>query len=145
METSATSSSTSSSATSSSTTDAFADLSMDTFLNLLVTELQNQDPLDPMDNSEILQQVTQISEIDSTQHLTETLESVLMGQNLVTASNLIGQTVAALSSDAAQITGEVDRVTLEDGVATLHIGEHTVALENVSEILGVATEETTTS
>ena len=50
------------------------DLDLNEFLQLMITELQNQDPLDPMDNSEILQQITQIREISATDSLQETLE-----------------------------------------------------------------------
>jgi len=115
-------------------TDAFADVDLDDFLKLLVTELQNQDPLDPMNNQEILQQISQIREIESNQRLTDTLESVLLGQNVVTASNLIGKTVKALADETEWIAGTVDRVSIEEGVPMLHIGEHKFELNNVSEI-----------
>jgi hypothetical protein len=61
---------------------------------------------------------------------------VLLGQNVVTASNLIGRTVVALSAEGDRVTGEVDRVSIEEGVARLHVGEHTVPLKNVAEIVG---------
>jgi flagellar basal-body rod modification protein FlgD len=115
-------------------TDAFTDVDLDDFLKLLVTELQNQDPLDPMNNQEILQQISQIREIESNQRLTDTLESVLLGQNIVTASNLIGKNVKALTEEAEWIAGTVDRVTIEEGVPMLHVGEHAMKLSNVSEI-----------
>jgi len=119
-------------------TDAFAQVDLNDFIKLLVTELQHQDPLNPMDNQEILQQISQIREIESNQRLTDTLESVLLGQNVVTASNLIGRTVVALSDEGDRVTGEVDRVSIEDGVARLHVAEHTVPLKNVAEIVGGA-------
>jgi flagellar hook assembly protein FlgD len=120
-------------------TDAFAQVDLNDFIKLLVTELQHQDPLNPMDNQEIMQQISQIREIESNQRLTETLESVLLGQNVVTASNLIGRTVVALSEEGDKVTGEVERVSIEEGVARLHVGEHVVKLKNVAEILGAGT------
>ena len=38
-------------------TDGLRDVDLDQFLQLLITEIQNQDPLDPMENSEILEQI----------------------------------------------------------------------------------------
>ena len=54
-----------------------------------MAELQNQDPMEPMKNSELLQQVSQIRAIQSNDRLTDTLESVSLGQNLATAGNLL--------------------------------------------------------
>ena len=46
-------------AASSTKGNSFSDLDIDQFLSLLITELQNQDPLDPTENSEIVQQIGQ--------------------------------------------------------------------------------------
>ena len=115
--------------------DAFRDVDLNDFVKLLVAELQNQDPLNPMDNSEILQQVSQMREIESNQRLTDTLEAVLLGQSMTTASSMLGRMVMALTDDSQLVTGRVDRVTIEDGQPKLHLGEHVVDLKNVSEIL----------
>ena len=115
--------------------DAFREVGLDDFLKLMIAELQNQDPLNPMDNTEILQQISQIREIESSQQLTETLESVLLGQHVATAGNLLERRIVALSDAAEEITGRVDRVSIEDGVAKLHVGEHSIELKNVTEIL----------
>lgn len=89
------------------------EVEVDEFLQLMITELQNQDPLDPADNGEILQQITQIREIGATNLLTETLNTIQTGQNLTTASALIGKEVQALSDAAEEVTGIVERVTVE--------------------------------
>jgi flagellar basal-body rod modification protein FlgD len=115
--------------------DAIGDVNMDDFLKLLITELQNQDPMEPLANHEILQQLSQIREVESNVRLTETLASVRLGQNLATASSLIGRLVVALTEDGQQATGRVDRVSIVDGEPKLNVGEHVVQLENVSEIL----------
>jgi flagellar basal-body rod modification protein FlgD len=114
---------------------AFDKLDLETFTKLLVTELANQDPLSPMDNAQIIQQISQIRSIEASTQLTSTLEAVLLGQNVATASGLLGRTITGLADDSRQITGVVQRVSVADGVARLHIGESTVALKNVSEIL----------
>jgi len=115
--------------------DAFNDLNLDAFIKMLVAELQNQDPLNPMNNTEILQQVSQIRAIESNQRLTETLQSVMLGQNVNTASSLLGRTITGLTDDSKKITGVVDRVSIEDNVPRLHLGDQSIQLKNVAEIL----------
>ena len=124
--------------------DPWCTVDMDDFVKLLVTELRNQDPMEPMSNQEILQQISQIREIESNSRLTETLESVLLGQNVATAGNLMGQLVKGLSDAGERVAGRVDRVSIDDGVAQVHVGEQMLALKNVSEILpeGAELEET---
>jgi len=119
----------------STANNAWNDVSLESFIKLLVVELQHQDPLDPMNNQEILEQMSQIREIESNQRLTDTLESVMLGQTVSTAAALLGRTVSALSDDAEWIKGEVEKISIEDGIPKLHIGSDTVDLKNVSEIL----------
>ena len=115
--------------------DALRDLDMDQFLQLMITELQNQDPLNPMENAEILQQISQIREIGATGRLTETLDAVLLGQNLTSATGMIGKTIKALTDDAKEVSGLVDRVSVTDGETRLHIGDKAIRLKNVKEVL----------
>ena len=119
----------------STASDSWSNVDLDDFVGLLVTELQNQDPLEPMKNEAILQQISQIREIESTRRLTETLESVLLGQSVVTASNLLEKNIVGLSDLSETVTGRVDRVSIADGLVKLHIGEHTINLQNIGEIL----------
>jgi flagellar basal-body rod modification protein FlgD len=95
------------------TTNDLRDLDVGDFLNLMIAELQNQDPLDPLDNSEMVAQLGQIREISSTNQLIETLNQVFTGQNLSTASSLIGREVTALTDDAQEVEGVVERVSVE--------------------------------
>jgi flagellar basal-body rod modification protein FlgD len=122
--------------------DALRDLDMDEFLKLMITELQNQDPLNPLENTEILQQISQIREIGATGKLTETLEAVLLGQNLTSATSMIGKTIEALSDDAQTVRGIVDKVTMTEGEPRLHIGDQSIRLTNVSQVLAnMSTDE----
>lgn len=111
----------SSSAVKGSDFDTLNDLNLDAFLKLLITEMQNQDPLNPMDNSEMLAQINQLREIGSTDKLTKTLDSVLLGQNISASTSLIGKDVQALSDDNQRVSGTVTRVSIEDGRPKLHL------------------------
>ena len=116
-------------------TDKFSDLAIEDFIKLMVTELQNQDPLNPMDNAQILQQMSQMQSIQSTTKLNTTLDAVLLGQNLSNAGSLIGKTIVGLTDKGADITGEVESVTIVNGTPRLIVGEESIALNNVRLIL----------
>ncbi len=81
------------------------------FLTLLVTQLQNQDPLNPMDNAEVTSQIAQLSTVNGINQLNETLLA-LSGQldmsQAMQASALIGRDVL--------VPG--DKIALGNGVAT---------------------------
>ena len=129
------------SSSGSSGTNDLRNVDMDGFLKLLIAQMQNQDPLSPMENTEIMQQIGQIRSISATDKLTDTLDSVLMGQNLSTASSMIGKKVSALTDDAKNITGMVDRVSVEadaDGGnrrLRIVIGDQKVDLKNIREVV----------
>jgi flagellar basal-body rod modification protein FlgD len=122
---SASSSSTGTSSSSDSgTTDAINNLDLGSFLTLMIKELQNQDPLNPMDNSQMLTQLSEIRQVGSTDKLTSTLNSVLLGQNISSATNLIGANITALSDDNQQVSGVVDKVSIADGTPKLHVASY---------------------
>lgn len=97
------------------------DVDLDDFLKLMITELQNQDPLNPMENDELIQQIGQIRSVGATEKLSETLDSVLLGQSIASATNLIGAEIDGLSDDNQKVTGVVERVSVADGRPKLHL------------------------
>lgn len=129
------SNSTGSSSSSSTKSNRLEDMGMDDFLKMLITELQSQDPLNPMDNAQMVEQISQIRAIESNTKLTSTLDAVSLGQSIATASNLIGREIKGLTSDGTRVTGTVDRVTVTDGKPQVHIGDSTIDLNNVEEIV----------
>ena len=116
--------------------DAMQDVGMDEFLKMMIAELQNQDPLEPMDNTQILEQIGQIREITSNDRLTSTLEAAFMGQNLSTANSLMGQWLVAMSEGDGEVmaAGQVTQVTIENGIPKLHVGNKVLGLEDISQI-----------
>ncbi|MFE8153174.1 flagellar hook assembly protein FlgD [Brenneria goodwinii] len=98
-------------ATSSSTGSTSADLQSE-FLTLLVAQLQNQDPTDPMDNSQLTSQLAQISTLSGIEKLNTTLGSIsgqLDTSQALQASTLIGHGV--LISGNSIVVGENSSVT----------------------------------
>src|SRR5207244_2763745 len=116
-----------------SQTDAFSNLQIQDFIKLMISELQNQDPLNPMDNTQIMQEVSQMQSITSTTKLTQTLGQVLLGQNLASGGNLIGKGIVGLTDDGKQVVGTVDSLSIKNGQGYLNVSNNSGgdALESV--------------
>ncbi|MGW8257330.1 MAG: flagellar hook capping FlgD N-terminal domain-containing protein [Thermoguttaceae bacterium] len=135
MSTSSITSPSSGASTSLTTTnDAFEKVDLNDFIKLLVAELQNQDPLNPMDNSELLQQVSQIKAIESNQRLSDTLSYMQLQQNVATGGSLLQKTVSGLSDDGKRITGVVESVTIDNDGMKVNLGNQTISLKNITSI-----------
>jgi flagellar basal-body rod modification protein FlgD len=124
--------------------DAFDKMDLGQFIKLLVAEMQNQDPMNPMDNSQILQQISQIKAIASNDKLSTTLTSMQLQQDMTSAGVLLNQTISGLNSSSDAITGKVDSVSVAGGKVQLHVGNNTVDLKNVSQVNGVASQDVAT-
>lgn len=87
-------------------------MSSDDFFRLLVTELQNQDPLKPAETSDMLTQVAQIRSIQNSKNLTDALDSLAKSQHLAGTSDLLGKFVTA------QVPNDDGTLTETTGVVT---------------------------
>jgi flagellar basal-body rod modification protein FlgD len=107
---------------------------MGDFIKMMVAELENQDPMEPMSNTEMLQQISQIRSITSNDQLTSSIEALTLGQSLSTASSLIGKKVTGVDTLNETVTGTVDKVKIESGEAKLYVGSSIINVGNVTAI-----------
>jgi flagellar basal-body rod modification protein FlgD len=119
------------------------DLDINQFLQLMVTQLSNQDPLNPMDNTQLVQQIGELRSIAASDQLTGTLQAVQTQQSLTTASGLIGKQVQALTTDNQNVSGIVDSVSVEvdpddntKRTYKVNVGGKAIDLQNVREVDG---------
>jgi flagellar basal-body rod modification protein FlgD len=122
--------------------DAFSKLSTEDFLKMMTTELQNQDPFNPTDNSQLLQQLSQMQQITASTNLTTTLTGLSLGMNIAGGSSLIGRGINGLTEDGTSVVGTVDSMSIKGGKAYVNVTDqndgttiHSVPLTNVSQVL----------
>jgi len=120
------------------------------FLNLLVTQLQNQDPTQPMDDSQFVSELAQFSSLQETTNLNTTMTGFTQTSGLQTAASMIGATVttSATDSNGNLISGEVTSASNASGVANVIVGGNTVPLSEVTAVSfpsAVSTSSTTGS
>jgi flagellar basal-body rod modification protein FlgD len=115
--------------------DRMNDLTTSDFIKMMVAELQHQDPMDPMSNTEMLSQISQMRQITSNDKLSAGIEALIKGEALATASSMIGKTVTGANSLGENVTGKVDKVTIESGsVVKLHVGNSIIDVTSVTTI-----------
>jgi flagellar basal-body rod modification protein FlgD len=113
-----------SSTTGSTSTTSSNSVDYNTFLQLLIAEMKNQDPTNPMDTSQYMSQFAQLSTVEQATLTNSKLDSLLSSQALTQADGLIGRTVSFTDTTGAAITGKIASVSINsDGsVATLEDG-----------------------
>lgn len=122
--TSATDSTSRSSSTDTSSTMSNSTVDYDTFLQLLIAQMKNQDPTNPMDTAEYMSQFAQLSTVEQAMQTNSKLDALLSSQSLSQANGLIGKTVSFTDSTGASFSGKVVSVSINsDGsIATLQDG-----------------------
>jgi flagellar basal-body rod modification protein FlgD len=130
MDTSAVSATTTATTQTKATTQGFDDLGSEDFFKLLITELQNQDPTKPMDNQQLMSELSTIRQMQQTSTLNSTLQTLAAQERFGTTTGLIGQyvsgTVTNDAGDSFEIQGLVIGVRFDskgEAVLELHDGQ----------------------
>jgi flagellar basal-body rod modification protein FlgD len=129
--------STGSSSTSGSSTTVPSNLQLNPsdFINMLVTQLENQDPLNPTSSQDLLSQVSDIGQLESTDQLQSTMTTLSQQSSIGAAASLIGKTVNGQDSSGNALSGSVTSVQVAGGTVSLQLsGGSTLALSNVTSI-----------
>lgn len=111
----------------------------------MITQLQNQDPLNPTDPNALMQQVSEIGQLQSTTQLQTTLSGLASQTQIGAASNLIGKQVNGIDSTNSQVSGQVMSVQVSSSGVNLQLDSGSmVPLSNVTNISPVSGSGTTT-
>jgi flagellar basal-body rod modification protein FlgD len=122
-----------------------ANLNSSDFINMMLTELQNQDPLNPTDSQALLSQMSSIGQLQSSTQLQSTLTQFSFQSQLASAGNLIGKTVMGLDASQNNTAGVVTAVTAQNSQVWLQLNNgDQVQMGNVTAIAGSLPTSTTT-
>ena len=122
MDVNSVSSSTAAGASAAATASKKATLDYDTFLTLLVQQMKNQDPTEPMDATEQIAQLATFSQVEQTIQTNKNLENLLQSSTLNQAGTIIGRTITSADESVSGVIKEVQ--VYSDGlIAILESGE----------------------
>jgi flagellar basal-body rod modification protein FlgD len=114
-------------------------LGADAFMQLLLTQLKNQNPLEPLKENEMIVQMAQLNSVQELRSMKTSLQSVDRSNQLLSASNLIGKNVTYSDPDEGVLDGIVKSVSLDETGIFLDIDDQLVPFAS---ILGIQEEGT---
>jgi flagellar basal-body rod modification protein FlgD len=120
-------------AASSPASSASLGLGQGDFLKLLTTQLQYQNPLDPMSGSDFTAQLAQFSSLEGIQQLNTSFGNMMLLQSVTQGANLIGRQVT-YGAGAASTQGKVDSVQVSGGQLVLMVAGNSVPLSQVQSV-----------
>ncbi len=134
------------------TTQSSSNMKLD-YMNLLVTQLQNQNPLEPMSNEDMSAQLAQFSQLEQLENLNQSFDQVLQNTQRSFANDMVGQRVSFVDMNSTNQDGvpgvirsgqvlQMDMVgdqemlrVAEVDPQTLQITEYNIEAENVTSII----------
>ena len=111
----------------------------DQFLTLLVTQLQNQDPIEPVKQENFIAQLAQFSTVEGIQQLNVQFADILYSQQLLSGFDLVDKHVSyLLPGDTEPRQGHVSEVYVEDSRINVVVGDNTVPVNQIIGVLAAA-------
>lgn len=108
-------------ATTQATGSTNGQLGKDDFLKLFVAQLQHQDPMNPVQDSEFMGQMAAFSSLEQISNLAKANEKIATSLASTNAIGLIGRTVTYTDANDQIHTGKVEKVTTTDGKPSLTV------------------------
>jgi flagellar basal-body rod modification protein FlgD len=114
-------------------------LKTEDFIKMMITQLQNQDPMEPAKNEALLAQMSQISQLESSTQLQSSLKTLVLQNNISSAGAMIGKMVQGKDAVGEDLEGIVTSVRVEDGQLHLELDSgKKMSLSNVVSITSQA-------
>ena len=108
----------------------------DQFLELLTTQLKNQNPLEPMDNKQFISQMAQFSSLEQMNNLNSTMGNFVKFQKISQAGSLVGKKVKVLDSVTGQnVTGVIEKANVTGEQTTVTINGQQYPLVNIQQVI----------
>lgn len=98
-------------------------LGADAFLELLLTQLKNQDPLEPLKESEMISQMAQLNTVQSLKDLQSTMEESGRANQLLSGSEMIGKEISYKNSSDTEVSAVVSSVIVDDDIVYVQTKE----------------------
>jgi flagellar basal-body rod modification protein FlgD len=108
-----------------------ASMGKDDFLRLLVTQLQHQDPLNPMEDKDFMGQMAQFSSLEQMTNVSASLDRLTFSGQLGQSVGLIGRTVSYEAEDGTPASGTATAVSVVDGAIRITVGDDRVSPDSV--------------
>jgi flagellar basal-body rod modification protein FlgD len=123
--------------TPSSTTSSAASspmLGKDDFLKLLVTQLQHQDPMNPVDDKDFMGQMAQFTSVEQLTNMATSIDRMSTASQTAQSVSLLGKTVTWKKDDGTAGEGVASSVSFTDGVISIAVGDAQIAPNEIETV-----------
>lgn len=92
------------------------------YMNLLITQLRNQNPLDPMSNADMASQLAQLSQLEQMENMSRTFQQVLQAVQRDQATGMIGKLVSFIPSGGENpVSGRIEGIEIVNDIVRLQV------------------------
>jgi flagellar basal-body rod modification protein FlgD len=110
----------------------------DNYLLLMIEQLKNQNPMDPVDNDQMVGQLAALAQLEHVEGISTKFEQALFLQQVQQGSSLIGKEVTYLppqaKSNEEAATGTVDAVRIDGEKVYIDVNNQSIELDKVLQI-----------
>jgi flagellar basal-body rod modification protein FlgD len=110
-------------------------------MSLLLAQMTNQNPLEPMNDTEMVNQMVSMNSLTELQKISKAITSLTQTNQFVSASALMDKTVTYLNDDNEPISGVVKGVFLDDTEVFLKVDDTAVALSSIVKVENTVEQE----
>ena len=122
-----------------------AQLGKDSFLKLLVAQLQHQDPSSPMDSSAFMGQLAQFSSVEQMTNVATAMDKLSASSAVTQSVGLLGHELVFARADGSAGHGVADGVALLNGNVTIDVAGESVALADITAVAPAPSPTSTTT
>jgi flagellar basal-body rod modification protein FlgD len=115
----------------------------DEFMMILLAQLKNQNPLEPLKDNELMAQMTQLNSLQELQTISAKIEQMAGASSAGYAASLIGKEIKAHLTDGSDVAGLVTGMTMSQGLYLVNVGERIVPLAAILQVLQPASSSST--
>lgn len=115
-------------------------LGKDDFLNLLMTQLKNQDPSNPMDNTQFISQMATFSSLEQMVNIGKQLDKLIetnTKNSIVSGSELIGKQVTWKDADDQEVSAIVKSVLMKNGQVQFEVNDANRTKLTADQLIGI--------
>ena len=106
------------------------------FMEILMAQLTHQNPLEPMNNAEMMSQFSQLNSLQELKDIHTSMDKLSASNQVMYMASLIGKTVKVNRPDGNTLEGVVNEVITEKDNPQLKIGDEKVSISDVIDVKG---------
>jgi len=104
------------------------------FMSLLLAQMKNQNPMEPMDDSAMISQMAQLNSLDELKKISQSLSTMSSTNQFLSAATLIDKNITYLDAQDEEMNGKVSGISMDGTDIYLKVGSDSVLLSKLRSV-----------